>query len=177
MPLMQGRVLASGVMVPVNVDLDGDLQVDILAALPAGTNLIGDVQARNKGWVSGAWQKDPLRVGYSGIQAEQVSNLSAAAGTNTLLSSVVPAGEIWNVQEITALDINTNPTAIYLGLQIGGVDYYLLYLATPGAAIPVNWSGSIIVAPGSYVKAAITGCTLNDDIYLRYSAVRIDTDQ
>ncbi len=178
MPLMQGRVLASGIMVPVNVDADGDLQVDILAALPAGTNLLGDVQARNKGWVSAAWQKDPLRIGYSGVIRGFFSNTALAAGTNNIDGTAVPAGEIWRLDNISVSYIGTVTNVRLYAILLSSAVEYLLYEQQPPVSIQeYDRQGNWILEPGEKIRLKVVGATLNDDAFLQYVGMRIDIDQ
>ena len=74
----------------------GNVDIVTLPSLPAGTNLIGKIQANSYGLIGGSFQKDPIRLGYSGEGAEEVSDMSADAGTNTLTSTAIPAGSSRN---------------------------------------------------------------------------------
>ncbi|NIP56244.1 MAG: hypothetical protein GWN77_09460 [Gammaproteobacteria bacterium] len=131
----------------------------------------------NKGWISSAWQKDPLRLGYSGKIDEQVSDTSAAAGNNTLSGTDVPSGEIWVIDTVSAVNVNTDPTkiSIYINTTTGNVT--LAEGWTPGINHFVIALGQFVLHEGDSIDAVFTGCTLNDDIYLRYNGYRVDIDQ
>lgn len=194
MPLIIG-VTSGGVLVPIQVDANGVMIVDQVSALPAGdnnignvdvvtlpalpsgTNLIGFVAAYNYSLVGGAFQKDPIRLGYSGDKSEQVYEGSADAGTNTLYGSVVPAGEIWVVETISAQDFNSAVTKITLFANVNGLTIPLKDQRTLLAAQPIFWSGAITLSEGDKIFVIFNDVTLNDDIYLRYHARRIDIDQ
>lgn len=175
MPLIFGRVLASGIMVPVNVDTDGDLQVDILDPLPAGSNLIGDVQARNLGYYSSAWRKDPLAFGYSGIVLERVVNQNLSAGANILDTSAVAASKIWVI---------TNIAVAYSG-TIGGVKLYIeIYSGTTPYPLfsevhvvndeYLDRQGWWVLAAGDKIRLEILGATAGDDAYLIATGFYVD---
>ncbi len=84
---------SGGVIKPLLVDANGAVIVSsIVNELPAGTQEIGKVQARNYGWISANWQKDPLRIGYSGQVVQNASNTNLPAGTSNLNLAAVPAG-------------------------------------------------------------------------------------
>lgn len=153
----------------VKVDTSGNL----VAALLANQN----VQARGYGWVSAAWQKNPLLIGYSGTGSEEVKNLSAAAGVNVLNGTVVPAGEIWNVYAAHLLDVNNATVQDRIGVTVSGVDVVMASTATLAASIYYPWNGSVILSPGDKIFGVFEGCTLNDDLYMRYAYVRVDIDQ
>jgi hypothetical protein len=193
MPLIFGRVLASGIMVPVNVDTDGNVQVDVLAALPAGnnnigdvdvltlpsipsgSNLIGDVQARNLGYISGAWQKDPLRFGYSGQVYERVVNTALAAGVNNLDTSAVPAGRIWVVTSIACHYVGTVAGVVILVVIQQGANLLALYNVT--AVVSNQYydrQGQFILAAGDFVRLTVSGATLNDDARLFVNGYYVD---
>lgn len=129
------------------------------------------------GWVNGAAYKQPIILGYSGDYSQEVSDLNAAAGTVTLTGTTVPAGEIWDVQAIFGLDVQTNVTYLSLRITVNAIPIALIRAASPGINIPVVWNGHIILSEGDSVNAQFIGTVLGDDIYLRYHAVRIDIDQ
>lgn len=160
-------------------DLLGDMisRIEGLARRVSDLEKLEDAMAQNHGWIAGAWQKDPLRLGYSGDKTETVTQ-KATAGTNILVGTAVPAGEIWIVQSVSAFNGTSATTRVALYASINGNDVALAQ-AGAGVAALINtiWTGSIVLSEGDTVRAALAGCTLNDDIYLNYHAVRVDIDQ
>lgn len=177
MPIIFGRVLASGIMVPVNVDTDGDLQIDVKGALPAGTALIGDVGARNLGWVSAAWQKDPLRFGYSAHIYRAWSNLNLPAGNSTQADTAVPAGEIWVITNIAMRYEGTAPTFMTMQINDGVTTYHLFRQLAPTTLAVYDRQGWWVLAPGHNLEIRVIGATLNDDLYGYATGFRVDIDQ
>lgn len=128
------------------------------ASLPAGTNLIGRVDARSGDKI----------VSYKAVYAENILNTNAAAGSNTLTGAGVPANTIRHVTHIAAYDANNNPTRILLFVNFSGVSSQPLWeTAGPGAGVFTHWDGHVILRPGDNIFCTITGCVLNDDISLR----------
>jgi hypothetical protein len=165
------------------VDIAASQSVAVTQATPANLKATVDiaanqsVQANNYGLVGGSQQKDPIRLGYSAIQAEEVVNLSAASGGNTLTGATVPAGEIWVIKFAEASNSNTANSNTKIRANIDGVALVLVENTTPIQGIWDIWNGEIVLAEGDNVYARLMGCALNDDIYLRYAGIRIDIDQ
>ena len=153
-------------MVPANVDTDGNLQVDILAALPSGTNLIGDVQARNLGYIGGAWRKDPLRFGYSGQVVNQVVTTTLAAGVNDLDTGAVPADTIWVITQLSAAYVGTIGTVNLFVQHVTGATLRVLFSESHVVTSEyIDRQGWWVAAAGDKFRLRVTGATLNDDAY------------
>ena len=118
------------------------------------------------GWDGAQWRKLALLFGYTDRYADQTVNTSAAAGTNALVLTTVPAGEVWVVFSIAAFDANSATTTILTGARLGAVEHYLTSKATPAASELVLWTGQIVLKAGDYLFGVFYGCTLNDDLYL-----------
>jgi hypothetical protein len=162
-------------MVPVNVDTDGNLQVDILASLPAGSALLGDVQARNLGYIGAAWQKDPLRLGYSGQVLTQVVNTALSAGTNNLDTGAVPASRIWIVTGISFTLVGTvGAAAGYVSILQGATTYTVFSESHLTSAEYYDRTGWYVLVAGDKVRLTITGAIANDDAYLNVNGFYVD---
>jgi len=158
MPLIFGET-ASGILVPLLLESDGSLP------------------AISKGWIGAAWQKNPLALGYSGDKTQEVAVADATAGTNSLTGAAVPAGELWVVEAISSRDTTSVPTSVLLTVFVNSVTLILTSQLTVAAGEFVNWSGAVTLSEGDKVIAVLYGCTLNDNIDMRYHARRIDIDQ
>lgn len=123
------------------------------------------------GWLNGAWRKSPLPYGYSGDKSQQVSNLNASAGYNQLAGDSVPAGEVWDLQAASAVDIQTSPASIAIYVVVNGLAVVLTDVSSPGASRYVYWSGLITLSEGDRVECSFYGCQAGDDIHLGYHAV------
>lgn len=109
---------------------------------------------------------DNTLFGYHDRYAERVSDLNAAAGTNILQGTAVPAGEVWVIQSIRGVNVNSIPTLVELRVQSATI-MAVLEIATPAAANEsVLWSGAIFIKEADRTSARFEGCVLNDDLYL-----------
>lgn len=163
--------------IPAGSNNIGDVDVLTLPALPAGTNEIGKVQARNYGLVSGAFQKDPIRFGYSGVVARFWSNTNLAAGTNDVDDSAVPAGEIWIITSFAFNYIGTSPAQCRRTLVIGGTVYRIDTVQTPTSNVIYGLQSWWVLEPGNYLRVSTTGATATDDLYCYATGFQVDIDQ
>jgi len=153
----------------LELDADDNLKV-VFAAAAQG--LVGE-----HGWIGGAWQKNPLQMGYSGQIAERVVEANGTGGSVALNGSAVPAGEIWVVTNIAARDVNTNPAAMLFQFVVGGGGMGVAAQAAPGANVSKGFQGTWILKAGDNVRVTMTGTALNDDLYLWFTGWRVDIDQ
>ena len=117
------------------------------------------------GWDGTVWRKLPMVWGYSALYAERKSNLSATAGTNVLVGSTVPAGEVWVVEVIGAFDVNTAPSRISFAVTDGTTAAPLYRDETPILYVASQWTGRVTLPAGCYIQVAFFTCVLNDDLY------------
>jgi hypothetical protein len=159
MPLIFGRT-SSGLMVPVLVDASGRIGVESL------------------GYISGAWQKNPLAFGLSAAVYRTWSSTTLAAGDNTLNDSAVPAGEVWVITNMAARYVGTFAT-VHLRLVIvnGGVGYVQFEIDPPHNDHIEGQQGWWVLFPGDNLRLFITGATLNDDAFAYATGFRVDIDQ
>lgn len=130
----------------------------------------------NFGYISGDWRADPLRLGYSGTQAEAISG-TAVSGYNSLVSSTVPAGQLWNVQVITGVETPNAPVALNLAVVISGILIYLLQDLAPAAGVRDKWFGSLVLHPGDYLVFEVSGAIAGDTITMKYAGIIINTNK
>jgi len=141
---------------------------DTAANLLATVNLATDqnVQARAHGYDGAAWRKLQQLWGYTDRWNQEVSNLSAAAGSNTLTCTAVAAGYVHVLQGVTVVDLNSATTQAQIRLPMGSQNLYLLSNAGGAAGTRQSWQGQLTMKQGDTVQGILGGCTLNDDIYL-----------
>lgn len=138
---------------------------------------LDEIEMGNRGWISGAWQKDPLRLGYSGKEEEELTIGSASTGTNTMTGTAVPAGEIWILEAVAAVDLTNAPARIMIGAIMGGLATRFHRDENPVAGVDSGWTGQVLLEPGDQVSVQFHGVTSGDSLRARYSARRIDIDQ
>ena len=117
------------------------------------------------GRYSGAWVRQPLAFGFSAVYAEEVSNVNAAAGTNTLTSAAVPANTLRVIQGISGKDRNTGPANVRLHTTIGGVIRRAQYAGAKVLDVDAIFRGPFYLAAADTWSVLLDGCALNDDIY------------
>jgi len=127
----------------VNTD---DLQVDVKTY--PGSNALGNIP-----------------FGYNNRYWERQYTLNAAAGTNFLAGTAVPAGEIWVVTNLRGVNANTNVSALTLQAYDGSTTIVLANKLSPGINVDVIWSGQAFLKAGDYVQARFDGCVAGDDLY------------
>jgi hypothetical protein len=164
-----GFAYTGSLWVPVSCDASGNLNVI------AGAGSFAD--ALNKGYIGSAWQNDPLRMGYSSDVTEAVSELNAVGGTNVLYGTACPAGEIWNVQAISARNNTRAGTYWEIRAQVNSIWIFLAIDSAPAAGVSVMWSGNITLSQGDRLALVAVGCVAGDDLYLEYHGVTVDIDQ
>jgi hypothetical protein len=77
--------------------------------------------SRGYGWISDAWQKDPLRFGFS----EQYLERETDTGDGSDLDmdfSVVPAGEVWVVTAFACVPVSDDHVnVVFMGIYNGAI--------------------------------------------------------
>ena len=127
------------------------------------------------GWDGTQWRKIGLLFGYYDRLAGKTVNDNATAGTNIVDSATVPAGELWVVQLIAGLNLNTAVTSIRLILVAGSISCGLLDEVPAAANRWVTWTGEIVLKEGDKIQAAFLGCTAGDDIILIWWGYKVAT--
>lgn len=134
--------------------------------------------AQNHGWVGAAWQKDPIRFGYSELITEGVDNTSLAAGSNNLDTGTVPAGEIWVITNIAIrYDGTVSSVSLTVALIIDTVLMGIFGQKPPVSTVWYDRQGWWVLDAGDYIRLEVGGATMNDDAYLRVVGFRVDIDQ
>ncbi len=178
MPLIFGRD-AGSVVVPILIETDGTVHVlgsvTLGAELPAGTQEIGSIQAREYGRYAGAWQKNPLMFGYSGHLGQVVQNLALAAGQNFLDLATPPAGRLY-VYTNFSIKYTGTVAGVSLGLQLidAVTGTFIDYVTPPASGIWYITQGMWPVLNPHVIRLNIQGATLNDDGEIRASGYYMD---
>jgi len=116
------------------------------------------------GYDSTQWRKLSLVWGYTDRLADQESLADAAAGTNTLVHTTVPAGEVWVITGGSVIDAQTAATCSFLAV-LGGVGFFIY---SYGTLTPWRYSAMpachFVLKAGDYVQSEFGSCVLNDDL-------------
>lgn len=132
------------------------------------------------GWIGSAWHKNPLLMGYSGVVRDQQSDTNLDAGTNTLDSDTVPAGEVWVLTNISYRYVGTvTNCSLYVTIYDGSTATYLSSKAagTVASALFYNVEGPIVLAAGEKIRLTVFTATATDDCTLHISGYKFDIDQ
>jgi len=183
MTKLLGRT-AAGKIVPVTVDDDGHLQIDGLSgfllasdlnldgskdlqvdvkSITAGSNLIGRVDAR---------EGDKI-FSYHDQLFEKIFTLDAILGTNSLLGSVVPAGEIWNVTQVSFWNNSGSGNYAFVKAIFGADTLYVYSVPTYVIYIPQASPCDIYLKEGDKMSCDILNCSVGDDIYFTYAGYKM----
>jgi len=125
------------------------------------------------GWDGTQWRKLGLLFGYRATVGENVSNLDAGEGENCLTSTPVPQGEVWVIQDIAGVNVNTSCARIAMYVCRSNREYPLLDQTSCSVYIWVIWTGNIVLSEGDCLKIRFFGCTAGDDIHLRYLGYKV----
>lgn len=108
---------------------------------------------------------DNVRVwGYTDRLADQESLADAVAGTNTLVHTTVPAGEVWVITGGSVIDAQTAATCSFMAV-LGGTGFFVY---SYGTLAPWKYSAmpacNFVLKAGDYVQSEFGGCAAGDDL-------------
>ena len=157
------RVLAGfydGDWFGLNQNAGGDLIVDVQETiLPPGAATEASVQGIEDAL------PDQL-VGYSDVYRQTVTDADAAAGSNTLDGTAVPASTLYVVTALSMYNATSTYTLAQLGVLSGGTFYPMHMAAGAAVNVGVMWRGRMILKEGEKIRAFFGGVTLNDNIHV-----------
>lgn len=139
--------------------------------------LLEDMMA-NKGWFNSAWQKDPLRFGYSGLIYESIADTNLGAGTVSVDSAAVSPGEIWVITNI-AVSYEGTVATVEMQMQIdhNGTRHTVAEFGSITSGLFYDRQGFWVLDTSDFVRLSITNATATDDGFLRIIGYRVDHDQ
>lgn len=150
----------------IDVTLDVNLESSDITLNVSEQSPLSDIESQGYGYDGATWRKNALLWGYSDRYAERVSNLNADAGGNILASTVVPAGEVWVIEVISAQDATNNPTSVILQVTDGSAYPEMARNNSPTSGNNTNWYGRVTLKESDKVSVTINGCTAGDDLYM-----------
>lgn len=102
-------------------------------------------------------------------------DLNLPAGTASLNSTVVPAGQLWNVTAFHMRMVSSTITTMYAQIINGGSGMRPYQIATPVSGVYYTYSGSLWLKAGDYMQCWVLAATLNDDLYLGLHGTKLPT--
>lgn len=118
-----------------------------------------------------------LIFGYTDRYLEFVQNLNAAAGSNVLRGTAVPADEVWVVTSMLCFNSNNACTAVDMGVYDGSLDYFAVRVKALAKATPLYIHPHLVMKEGDQASTTLRGCTLNDNIYLHVLGYKMKLTQ
>jgi len=129
------------------------------------------------GWDGSVWRKLPLVWGYSDVYREHIEDLNADVTYDSLSGSAVPAGEIWVVNAIMAVDLTSAITRISIYITGGGTTTDLNQVSAPTVNEPTTFSGHAVMKEDEYVGAYFDGTVAGDDIFLNVRGYKMKVSE
>ena len=113
------------------------------------------------GRYSGAWQRQPLAFGFSAGYF-QFDSTAAAAGTNTIGGTAVPANTLRVLTGVHGVDQTSAVTRLTVAVVNGGNNNRLKMNNGGAAFTHIDWQGQAFMLPGDIPRLIYEGCTLAD---------------
>jgi len=107
---------------------------------------------------------------------EKLQDDDLAEGSNNLLGTVVPAGEIWIIQNATILCSGTSPSKLAILLATATGTLCLRWVASPVADDYYTWTGTCILKEGERMQGRVLGATAGDMLFFRYAGYRMEIE-
>jgi len=159
----------SGDMRALELDADDALKV---ALSEAAKGLVG-----MHGWIGGAWQKQPIIFGYSGLGGGTLEDASASTTGFSLFSDYVPDGEVWQVFAASVRNCTSGGAVCNLSAPPTGPGVLMVFDMSAANRWYTYDGPMVYVGPGQQLRFAFEGVTVGDRILARFSYVRLDIDQ
>jgi hypothetical protein len=145
-----------------------DITLPVSVAAPA-SGLVG-----THGYVSGAWQKNPIQFGYSSAYAERPSNTNLPVGNSSLDTSAIPNGKICILTNLSYLYVGTTATQLGLGIYRSSVNHNLFTQYSPANNVWYDRQGWWLLKSGDVLRVSIYGATAGDKMYGDYVGYMVD---
>ena len=143
---------------PLALEVDADGHLKVVFASPA-KGLVG-----SHGYVNGAWHKNPIELGYSGVVAYDLKNTSLAAGTNFLNSPTVPVGQLWVITSLSLKYSGTSPTGVGVDIVHDGVTIRIYRQVSPASDVVYDRQGYWILNEDDYLEGYVAGATAGNGL-------------
>ena len=105
--------------------------------------------------------------GYVSGLAKEYTQLCAGAGDNSVLSGLVPAGEVWHITRLNSKDDITACTVLRYAQNTGGVPIYLNNITPAIAGVLDVLDCELWLDAGDRIRARYSGTAAGDTLTLR----------
>jgi len=189
-------------IVPVGFRSDGTLraleltdsdELKIALTSAAGSDLLTELQAKLEtadlelvskivsagphGWIGGAWRRNPLLLGYSGVVSEAFTTTASNGGDTDTHSTFVPAGEIHHVNFISFFHNDPSARNLIAYALHAGNTRALAYHANVAIWVIMVFSTPFVLGPGDNIRVRCQSLANTKTVYGYYWATRVDIDQ
>ncbi len=114
------------------------------------------------GWDGTVPRKLAMVWGYSDVYGEQKVNNAHPAGTVTIDFATVPAGEVWKIETLLAMNASGASGTIAFGIMRGGVELRIASILNPALQVALIAYPHATMREGDYLRLIITNTALND---------------
>jgi hypothetical protein len=129
------------------------------------------------GWISGAWQKNPLAFGYSDGVYQRVSFAGTGLATEFGDTATVPSGEIWVITHISCQNIDGPSTQQAVQAFHGADGFNLAVDLAAVAGQHLNLQGWWVLEAGDYIRFYWTGTAAGNRLRGYVMGFSVDIDQ
>ena len=119
------------------------------------------------------WRKLQMLWGYYDTVAELLLNDDLAAGYNSLLGAVVPAGEVWRITAASIRYVGTVPDSIMVGAVIDPTTVFVIAQESPVSNLWYPALLDLVLKEGDRMSFVVFGATATDDLYGRYAGYKM----
>lgn len=159
---------------------DGDdwekILIDASKRLVVAIASIVAADAQMHGHVGGAWQKQPLIWGYSDVVEERVLDANCSAGTDSVQTTVVPAGEVHVITSL-AMYVASGTCGNLVAYKNDGVaSYELVGQTSPTSSQIYDRQGFYVLGPSDSIVVYGFNLTAGDDLCVIVTGYKMDID-
>lgn len=160
---------SDGTLRPLVLTDDDYLKVAFAAA---AHGLVGE-----HGWIGGAWQKNPLLMGYSDVVAENFGVASLTVATGVIYATPVPAGEVHVITTFSARNLTSSGCTFMLWAEVGpGTPAYARKAAIAVYDV-ILFTGMIVLKEGDRLYVTYASAQIGDNIVCYSGGWKFDIDQ
>jgi len=103
---------------------------------------------------------------YKSVLQQANALAAAGAGWESWAGAAVPAGEIWIVTHVAALNETSAAAALILAVYDGVTYYHLKAAGATASNVTVDWQGWVPMVEGQYIEAWKSGGVAADSLLL-----------
>lgn len=148
----------SGVTRALDCSADDELIVTsvITSVVEVEQDTPDDLRVGNHSYISSAWQKQPLILGYSEIYREIFTKNPLTAGYNNINSTAILVNKVFEMENLAYYASVGTVTGLQICLISGGSLYFLEAMGAMTANVIYPYTNHLTLAPGDYIRLIAT---------------------